>query len=320
MDKDFSSIGGLTSNGFADYTFNTLYVRPLYVGDLVPIYAAIKMNSLRNLVHILDFCINENVYDLTDGDLLCAMAWIKIKSYPDQETIVRWTCKEKVIRNHRNHVVFDRPDLFRRDGYYLKDRGLRIEKCGGDNTIPLPPAKTKMVVLRDLQQDKHFMLPRVRTLIEYDEEYEGTPLAEYAWLARYIKAGTTLAEKIDLLRKLVKLNGLPFLDRVKKFAEQAYHGTEEVIVLDCRHCDTKRTIQRPHNFMRVFSVTSEESILNMQYNLSHAINIQTDDDTPSKRLLYWHSCYEKDRIQKEEQKQKAEAQKNLQHGRKNFRK
>lgn len=307
MDRRYISIGALPSNGNVSYSFKDVSVRPFELGDLTPLFTAIQQSNIYNLIKTLQHCVDVDIEQLTDGDLLYVMAWIRMFSYPKSSVIVTWKCHHTVIEDHKNKIVLD-PRIKSWSNSRLKDRGYKHAKCLRKNTVPLTDVSIKQYRLPEgIQLPDGFDFPRVSTLIDFDENYDGTKQELLAKKARWVSHGTTLEEKIKWLNRYTRKNGLSILADITSFEKRYFHGVKDVIRLDCMRCDSKDSVERIPNVIKFFSVTSEESILNMQYNLASAIGLHTDSDTPSKNLMYWHSCYEKDRIEKEEQRRAQEA-------------
>ena len=303
MDRRFLSIGNLPSNGNAEYGYLDVSVRPLEIGDLTQLFTASSQGSIRNYISVLSHCISTSAYNLTDGDLLYALAWVRLHSYPKSTVTVTWDCKEPVIENRKGVAQLD-PKWKRKTIPQLKDRGLRYATCDRKNTIPLTNVSIKQFKLPDEMHLPDFMtIPTVSTLVEYDEEYCGDPkLERVAKLARYIKDGDTLYDKVKTLNKLMRRHGVSIADEILYWKPKLFHGIKDVYVLDCHRCDKKTRVEKTPDLLKFFNITSEESVLNMQYNLANAINMPTVEETPAKKLLYWHSCYEKDLQEKEEKR------------------
>lgn len=308
MDRRYLGIGDLPSNGNVPYPFDEICVRPLEVGDLTPLYTSITQTSIRNLIRVLQYCVSEDLQQLTDGDLFYTLAWIRLYSYPKSSVTVTWMCKESVILNRLKKIQLN-PRFKKFSTQQLKDKGLHVGDCGTKNTIPLSNVSIKQIRLpEDAELPEILDYPRVSTLIEYDEKYADDPeLNEIADCARWIKDGDTLPEKINNLEKLIRKKGLDLINQIKAIKKNFYHGVKDVYVLDCHRCDTKTRVENVPSILKFFNTTSEESVLNMQYNLANAINFPVGEDIPAKKLLYWHSCYEKDLIEKEEKRRLKEA-------------
>ncbi len=308
MDRRYLGIGDLPSNGHVQYPFDEICVRPLEVGDLTPLYTSITQTSIRNLVRVLQHCVSEDLSQLTDGDLFYTLAWIRLYSYPKSSVTVTWKCGESVILNRLNKIQLD-PSFKKFSSQQLRDRGLHSGCCETKNTIPLSDVSIKQVRLpKHAELPDAFEYPRVSTLIEYDESYaDDVEMQDIASCARWIKRGDNLNEKILFLEKIIRREGLDVLNSIKALRQNFFHGIKDVYVLDCHRCDTKTRVENIPNILKFFNTTSEESVLNMQFNLANAIHFPIGEDIPAKKLLYWHSCYEKDLIEKEEKRRLKEA-------------
>jgi hypothetical protein len=77
---------------------------------------------------------------------------------------------------------------------------------------------------------------------------------------------------------------------------------EQEIKLKCGHCLTPYTVRKqidPLAYLRVYSPTS---IMNMQLNLAVAVHHMVPATEELERLLYWHSCWEKDKNEAEKKR------------------
>ncbi len=91
-------------------------------------------------------------------------------------------------------------------------------------------------------------------------------------------------------------------------AKQYMHPTgEQEIKLKCAHCITPYTVKRPIDPISYLRVFSPRSILNMKLNLAVAIHSMMPDTSYMSELLYFHSCWEKDKNEAEKKRRLEEA-------------
>ena len=96
-------------------------------------------------------------------------------------------------------------------------------------------------------------------------------------------------------------------------AAQNMHVTaEQEIGLKCSICLTPHMVRKPLNPLTFLRTFSPKSVMNMQLNLTVSLHSYIPDDIPVQKLLYWHSCWEKDKNEAEKEKRMREAK----HGRK----
>ena len=105
----------------------------------------------------------------------------------------------------------------------------------------------------------------------------------------------------DELMKVVKYNDLLFA------AQHMYSSADQVIHLTCSRCMSKHVVKKPIDPISFLRTYSPASMMNMTLNLAASLKTYMPDDMPLQKLLYWHSCWEKDKNEAEQQRRTKEA-------------
>lgn len=82
---------------------------------------------------------------------------------------------------------------------------------------------------------------------------------------------------------------------------------EQELKLKCSSCLSEYKVKKPIDLLGFLRTYSPTSIMNMQLNLAVAVHHMVPATEELERLLYWHSCWEKDRNEAE-RKRRLEAQ------------
>mgnify|MGYP006421224939 CR=1 FL=1 len=308
-DHRYVNIGDLPT-GFGPYQesgIDTIFVRPFTVRELNLLYvgANTEGNGLEHILRAVNMCLSCDVNILTDGDLEYVMAWLRQYSFPKTPSLVTWYCRKVnfVYSTNKAFYEHDQPDE-----NTIVNLGLEREQCNKENNEIVHNAKMMVDTLDDddltmAYSDLDF--PRVGTLTDYHTLLYEYPEDWYeAKVARWVREGNTLDEKIQALRKNNDPNQYK---RILECMKRYHHGIHEKMKLRCRGCGNTMDRTLSPNITTFFASNSEQSILDMQYTLLSEFGLQPDDDMPSKTLLYHHSCLMRDKKDEEEKRKLQEA-------------
>lgn len=299
-DIRYTNIGDLPS-GFFPYgdTLTEIYARPFQLTELPLIHrAANTRNGIKHLIKVVSNCISVDSSMLTDGDFAFVMAWLRESSYPSSPMYVRWHCNNKVMLDPIGEVI---NDVREED---MLAHGLSYGICDRENNELVHQTEMRFVSLDDdFPGLPDFMdFPRMSTKQELFElsivREEDARMLE---LARWLKAGTTVIEKYDLLDRLTVDQFITLTELSKKY----YHGIYELLNLRCRNCGARPTYKNPFNFTKFFADNSDKNVMDIQYSLLSHFSLQPDDTMPVKKFLYMNSCLAKDLQAEEEARQNA---------------
>ncbi|WOL24365.1 hypothetical protein fHeYen902_019c [Yersinia phage fHe-Yen9-02] len=86
-----------------------------------------------------------------------------------------------------------------------------------------------------------------------------------------------------------------------------YSVCSVVTVFKCNRCFREYTHEAPIEILNFLRVYSAESMMNMTLDITKADKIYIPEDVPLRKLLYWHSCFLKDKQAEAEAKAKRDA-------------
>lgn len=299
-DVRFIDMGDLPT-GFAPYDFKTLYARPFVVHDMVLLaQGTVKTGSKAgHVIRTVHGAVSCDVMDLTDGDFEYVLAWLRLHSYPKAPNQVHWTCKKPIVVEEQNemNVVSEARDWSNRE---LILHGYKRKVCDNRNVEIVHNVRMDVHSLQDNDltipyNDIDF--PRVRTLQDYLMLAKESPEDAYeARIARWLRKGNTLEEKIANLRKA----SMSVYDRILECQTRFYHGISESMTLKCRVCKNTVPYKTSPNIATFFADNTEQNILDMQYSLLSDLHMQPDYNMPAKAFLYYYSSLMKDKQQEQE--------------------
>ena len=290
----FSNIGDLPTGYFCYPELKPLFIRPFNISELNLIHRGKATGRLEHIVRAVDLVTNRDTLQLTDGDFEFVMAWLRVQSFPEVPLLVQWKCTKVNVLSKYNKTYYRGPEL---TDLQMKLKGYEREVCNHDNTEIVHNHNTTITSLDDDFEQKGFEttleidFPRVATLIEWYELKEEQPeLAEIASLARWLKKGDNLKEKLEAFYEL-PAKAYTELSRV---AEKYRHGVRETVHLRCNLCENSLTHTTGVDHTAFFSDNSQTAIMDMQYKLMTAFKTSISENTPAKVFLYHYSSLLKD--------------------------
>lgn len=310
-DPRYFNIGDLPT-GFAaykSYGLTEIYLRPFIVRELPLLHLAArsKTGGISHIIRAVNMVSSTDISMLTDGDFEFLLAWLRKASYPESPMLVNWTCrKTNVVEKDTKKIIPDKEA----DCLTEVDMSLHnyiVEECGYRNTSIVHTTK----VLVDSLDDDCLYIPhddidfaRVNTLEEYEKIIEEHPeYKEIASIARHVKKGSTLKEKIDILEN----SDIDLYERIIDVQHAFQHGIRENMILKCRECQNQLNHTSHPNLRTFFADNTETDIYDIQYHLMSEFGVPPDDDMPIKKLLYHHACLIKD---KQDEREKQTQQRN----------
>jgi hypothetical protein len=307
----FWNIGGLPSN-YKWYDFKVVKVRDILIQDLNPLELARLQSRVADLVSVLSSITNlteENTYCLTLGDAVYIMAYLRKACYTESHLTLTWDCNASTVKNSKGIVFPEYQDLNDKELKILK---LHRDFCGTKNTNlvysyqykfkPVIPDWTQITIPNNCH------VPTLKDL-HILEEWQDTDPKLYIKYERFFNQllclnGNTVDEKICSFKQAFDLKQL---NLIKKFHDDSYHGIDLMYDLQCNCCHNKPTVTQSLTAHEVLPNISSSSVMNMQYNLMQTMNSIIAENTPIKKLLYWHSTHQK---HEQERAQKRAALKN----------
>lgn len=307
----YSSIGGLPSE-YKWYDYDNLNVRQILISDIPAIERSAIQGRTVDTVSLLSTLTDlstEKVWGLTEGDAIYILAYLRKSCYTESHLTLTWDCNATTVKNDRGTVFREYHN--EEDGWLRRKKMSRV-KCGTKNTNLVYANKYKYVtILPKWNQIKTPSKCHVPTLADLHMAEEFADSNEVLW-KRFKRFSSVLAclngadmyEKLDLFEYMYSAS---YVNEVRNFYKSSYHGIDLRYELLCTECGDEPKIVKRLGAHEVLPQISEKSVMNMQFNLLQAQNIHITEDTPIKKLLYWHSVYQKNAA---ERKQKEQAAKN----------
>lgn len=293
-DARFVDIGDLPT-GFKPYSFKQIYMRQLILEELNLIHTgmASRVRPYQHIIRAVQLCCSANVLELTDGDFEYLMAWLRKHSYPDFPSIAKYTCKHLVYVRKDNSIEFDEA-IAKRDG-------LKLQPCNADVKELVRNTKIRVHTIDDHLDlaDDEIDYPRIATLTDYYDEVDQRPeLKITGKIARWVKAGSTFAEKLKILEDQPDLR---LWEKIEQVMNVYYHGITEVMNLKCGECGNVMQHEAQPRLLSFFADNSEVDIFNMSYNMLTHFNIPPDMKLPVKMFFYHHNTFVMDKKKAEQQ-------------------
>lgn len=293
-DARFVDIGDLPS-GFHYYQEKELYVRPFSLAELSLIHRGRSTDNLRHILRAVDMVISMPVQCLLDGDLEFIMAWLRLNSYPDSPLMVNWLCSKRNLVYSKDKSFYTGPSL---SSFQQKLQGIEQEICDTENNELVHSVQTTIHHLDDdfnglpPYADIELEHPVVWSLIPYLEYVERHPdQKELADLARWIKQDS-FGSRLEVL---LSQPDMGLYSHIKRIRLKYRLGISETFDLKCRTCSHTLQHTAPMDKLTYFADNSDQAILNIKYRLMSVFGALPTNDMASKDLLYFNSCYLKDK-------------------------
>lgn len=303
-DPRYVDIGDLLT-GAATYDFDRLYMRQFILEDLQLLHHGMTSRTRphQHIIRAVQLTCSQDITQLTDGDFLYIMAWLRKQSFPDFPIQAKYVCHNPVYTNAKNNIGhFDNAADAAKQKFYLRP-------CGAENKILVRQNKVKIYTLEDddLTIDHPDIdFARVRTLTDYYEHIEKNPRDKYvAELARWVKKGTTFRAK---LLYLLAQEDFKLWDAIEAHKKRYFHGVTENIQLVCGQCNHVRWHESNPCLLKFFSDNTDKDIYNMSYNLMSQFGAAPDLKLPARMFIYHHSTLVADRRDAENKAKQAREQ------------
>lgn len=296
-------IGGLPSE-FNYYTNNVrgLAFRPLTVADSLPISFIKDFRRPLDVVMLFQSVLNLNpqdIWQLTVDDSVYILSYLKSVCFTDAPVTVTWDCRNRVIS-----TIGKRLD-FHNDKEHMTDLELHLvnlerRSCDRKNSELIYPRQQNIIYDTP---DFSFRLNsrlRVPRLIDLHIIHEAKDLPDWVKYSNMEKQllwcqGSTIEDKLETLNGI----GMDIFDMVAEAEKHLNHGLTVTFKLSCFDCSNTPSISNRLNIFDVLPAIDSTSIMNMQYTLMGKLGLQTGEDLPIQKLLFWHSAYLKDKQAKQ---------------------
>lgn len=290
----YVNIGGLPS-GFKLYDFDTLEIRPLLVSDMQNVeYIKVFKRPLdvflllKNVLRLDD----SRIWQLTIDDCVYILSYLRRICYTDAPITVTWDCNASVVNEIGKRLAF-RPEHLHSTPEELRRIGLQRRVCERKNSELIYPHSMEYEVssLDDFEIPAGLKIPRLLDAHLYQESYDemGASIAMFQRHLIHIDA-PTIRERLEFIG-----NDLEKLDQIESFADKCFHGIRVGYRLRCFDCNHSPYYSKSVDLWDALPIVDETSMMNIQYTMLVKFHTQIDENTPIKKLLFWHSAYQKDK-------------------------
>lgn len=205
------------SSGFHMYDFDKIKMRGFLLDELMLLAKAHANKDASFVVQAVNNVLDVDVNILTIPDFYNMLYWLRIESYPKTPLYMPWKCDE-VVDTTTNRVCntenFDRLSKVSIQVKYLKE-------CEGYDQ-PLPPG---------------IDYPRVPVYVSLSEKEKDDPLHEIYKVAMWVAEGTTIDEKMRVLRSQKTLE---LYENALMVANRLQYGVREAVNVNCKECGASR--------------------------------------------------------------------------------
>jgi len=252
--------------------------------DYMPsLYNAQKYVLPEMFVNTLQHFTNVDLMDMLLEDFRYFILMFEKSSWPESHRIYNWRCVLPFYIASGGERHYTRPPRIRS----------REIECNKLNTEEIAHQKIKVKPWQKMPEGyKH---PTVRRWVEHFDLVEkyGETAEAAIWIDSDVDLETTI--KLSSLSQLVKAKQVSF--RICELETK----------FKCNHCLRQYTSAQPIEILNHLRSYSDQSIMNMSLDLAASNKIYFPDDGALMKLLYWYSCYIKDRNAADEERRKRAA-------------
>jgi hypothetical protein len=253
------------------------------VNHMPSLYNAQKYVLPEMFVKTLQHFTNVDLMDMLLEDFRYFILMFEKSSWPESHRIYEWRCVMPFYVTGRGERLYDRPPRIRS----------REVECNKLNTEEVARQQIKVYPWRKMPEG--FKHPTVRRWIEHFDLVDkyGNDAEAAIWIDSDADLETT-----------IRMSSLSDLRRAKKVS---FRICELETKFKCNHCLRQYTTLQPIEILGHLRTYSDQSLMNMSLDLAASNKIYFPDDGALMKLLYWYSCYIKDRNAAEEERRKLDA-------------
>lgn len=231
-------------------------------------------------VSTLQHFTNVDLMDMLLEDFRYFILMFEKSSWPESHRIYNWRCVLPFYIASGGERHYTRPPRIRS----------REIECNKLNTEEIAHQKIKIKPWQKMPEG--FKHPTVRRWLEHFDLVEkyGATAEAAIWIDSDVDLETTI--KLSSLTQLVKAKQVSF--RVCELETK----------FKCNHCLRQYTSAQPIEILNHLRTYSDQSLMNMSLDLAASNKIYFPDDGALMKLLYWYSCYIKDRNAADEERRK----------------
>ena len=229
-DGRYTLLNDLPSSYF-EYSFKDLWVRPFTPNEARLIHMGRMSENLTYVISAVAACLSRPLDSLLIEDFEFCMYWLRMHSYPTKPFIITWECtnrlnsedeEDEIICGFNNHTT-------------VKNTNLIVDKMVDKVILPPGLAYPTMGIYAELWAiRKKISMLELAGQIDSDEYAEIIGDIYLMHLAQWIKEGTTMEDKVNILK------GSPSLayqeDLEQKIKEIPEFGVSEYLNVLCAKC------------------------------------------------------------------------------------
>lgn len=240
---------------YIPYNFKTVTLLPFSPMCIPPMSRSVENDDLQPLLDAVDRCIDVDVNQLTEGDFYYVLTMMRLHAFKRNPLVARWTCNGgMVFRRMDTNEIWTEEEMnaYVKMWHEAEDREGMVdpdtiqvepELCNHHNEENVTDENLIVHYLPD-PQEKPFQLeprldfPRARLIPEAYELSDDEEFGPMVRVAKWVRAGDTLIEKIELVSQDMDLY------EAALEAERTYrHGVTKYVVKTCRACGNDNTLQ-----------------------------------------------------------------------------
>lgn len=255
------------------------------VNYMPSLYNAQKYDLPEVYVRTLQHFTNVDLMDMLLEDFRLFILMFEKNSWPESHRIYNWRCTMPFYITGSNERHYDRPPRLRS----------REIECNKLNTEEI--ARQKIIQNPWKEMPQGYRHPTVRRWVEHFELLDkyGKDAEAAIWIDSDVDLETT-----------IQLSSLSELRKAKKVS---FRSCEMEIIFKCNHCFRQYVTRQPIEILGHLRTFSDQSMMNMSLDLAASNKIYFPDDGTLMKLLYWYSCYIKDKNLADEERRKMLASK-----------
>lgn len=200
------------ASDFLPYDFDSFFVQGFRVQELCMLAQSKKMKDIGLLVRAVANVTSIDPNVLTIPDFYNLLYWLRTESYTKTPLYMNWDC---------NNVV---------DG----------KRCNFNNLQPVTRTTIKIQHLKDINYvlPTDLDYPRASLLKSLDSKPDDDPLMPIYSVAKWIKAGNTIDEKMSIL---LAQKDLVLYENALEADNTVKYGVHESVLVKCKGCGCDRT-------------------------------------------------------------------------------
>lgn len=231
------------------YNVKGFEMTPFRVPQIMKMSRAMHLDSVAPMVEALDEVLDIDAATLTDGDFYYLLAYQRLVNYDQEESPLQaiWECSSTLFhsedenRTYTHREIRDFVDAYiaasEDERKHMTDPATRVvttQVCGHRNVHSL--TMDDLAVMRldsDLKLDPDLDFPRVGTLADAIARASNPDEAALIQAARWVKAGSTLDAKMDIL---VNQDNLNLFQKCLRADTLIRHGISRILRVPCEKC------------------------------------------------------------------------------------